>query len=377
MYKILILWALSTFGLLSAAVAQAEAQLRINCDRGQSLQDAIERLRQGGTVRVAGTCEGPIAISRDHIRLVGEPAAVIEGGAGGPEEFAAVLRVRGASNVVIENITVVQGAGDGIAIEAGAAVELRRVTASGNQLTGLFVDGASVDLSNFEASDNNLGVDAINGARLLLQDDIVTDQNAGNGFELNFGAVAEVRGARLSSSNNGRFGYVVGSSVLAIAGFSRTLSVGNLIEANDNGAGGMVLASSTLQILGANAEGLPPPHTIRMLRNANGLIVPQDGSIASPNGTARFEIQNNGTGLVVGNASSIEVKGGLSISSNGVGLVGSASTLVVTENVDNPNDISGNFGPDVILLQGANAVLDVASPPSVVNCDSTVLSTSC
>jgi nitrous oxidase accessory protein NosD len=85
-----LLGVLAVFGGLerSVGVAGADAAVKkVQCDKGQTLQAALQKAKPGDTLKVTGTCQERVTITTDRLTLDGGGSAVLDGSAGGATEF--------------------------------------------------------------------------------------------------------------------------------------------------------------------------------------------------------------------------------------------------------------------------------------------------
>ena len=67
------------------------------CDKGQTLTEALRKAKPGDTLQVTGTCHERVTITTDRLTLDGGGSAVLDGGGGGPTEFfEGVVTIDGA-----------------------------------------------------------------------------------------------------------------------------------------------------------------------------------------------------------------------------------------------------------------------------------------
>ena len=105
---------------------------------------------------------------------------------------------------------------------------------------------------------------------------------------------------------------------------------------------------------------------------ARGFFV-SAGFIASPEGTGKFVLENNATGLSFVNNAGAVIRGGLNVQNNGTGvLADGAGTLALISIPPNPALIEHN-GTDVDLRFGTRVTFDGVTIGSIT-CDATVLS---
>ena len=185
----------------------------IDCDAGDTIMDVLNdvRARSAQTVymTVSGTCHEDIWIGRDHVSIVGQPGAAIEGVLG-PAVFVTAqdvrldqLRIRGAisslwirhghvegsalvlqggvtalmgSTVRLYEPTVIEAADQGITV-----LEESSFTIFGCDIHDARYEGVSIRSSTFHASgctiarSGTTGITADEGANVTLENVSVTD----------------------------------------------------------------------------------------------------------------------------------------------------------------------------------------------------------
>jgi hypothetical protein len=96
---------MTTLGMLVAFVLLIMAPLparaapdvkKAQCDKGGTIADALKHADPGDTILVSGVCRERVTITTDGITLDGQGSAVVDGGGGGPQDFTAVVTVKGA-----------------------------------------------------------------------------------------------------------------------------------------------------------------------------------------------------------------------------------------------------------------------------------------
>ncbi|MGH6804272.1 MAG: right-handed parallel beta-helix repeat-containing protein [Methyloceanibacter sp.] len=272
-----------TLLLLPPLLGEA-ATLRIDCDAGDTIEDALTRVKPADTIVIGGTCNENVAIWQEvaRVTLDGQGRATINGGASNKVH---TVIVRGKP-IVIKGGTVTGGR-DGIHL-AGANAVIADTIIRNAGLNGIFVDHHSF-------------------ARIL---DTRIEGNRGAGIVIDENSVARVgftipRAEDLSPNtiqNNGLDGIVVQRSSTAwIAGnivrgnklngivvdrHSQATIGGNVID--DNGGDAIVvsrLSGLTLGSMGARRDG---PNSTK--RNNNGVGIRcfmggyVDGSAGTLNG---------------------------------------------------------------------------------------------
>ena len=336
----------------------------VNCDRGQNLGEALARAEPGDTIRVTGTCVERVSIKTDRITLDGQGAATLDGGGGPYAEFDGVVTIDGASGVTIQGFTVQNGAGEGILGTHGAAFSVRNTTVQDNGGNGVAVaEGSTAELTDCSMLRNATGIDVFTQSSAVLKGAIRTNENLGNGADINGTSIIEIRGAQVEASRNGGVGLVAGSnSQLAVFGFD--VSRGSTFTIDANGGPGIVLGDSILNVFEST--------TISITNSPLGILVGA-GKIISPFGVGTFVIENNGVGLDFGLDGTALLVGGLTVRNNGTGVRGDgAGVLTFISIPENPSAITGN-GVDVDLRFGARATIEGVNV-GTITCDSTVLS---
>ncbi len=354
------------FALPNLAPADDDSPRRIvvNCDRGDSLERAVERARPGTTLLVKGTCEEAVVIETDDLALVGRSGATVDaGGAGIP------ITVNGARRVSISDLTLANGI-DGLLVTANAAVKLSGLTVRDNERHGILVtDSANAELSHITISQN--GVDGMrvrenantvitgsftstfagafgmnvldNGSARVERANIRLNQNAvGLQVGVNSSIFVDDEDAVLDASYNLVLGLTVVSN-------SEVFVIKGKLTAGNNGLRGASIFSGSLLELD-NGASLDVSDNqldgIRLDGSALNLFnMPQEaGSTLLANGNGRF-------GISAGKASAVDVTGTGSITANDNGafgmLIDDGSRALLNNSMLTRNtraDLSINFG---------------------------------
>jgi hypothetical protein len=355
-------------GALTASPALADKIHKVNCDKGQTITEALNHADPGDTIRVTGVCTERVVIKTDRLTLDGQGTAVLSGRAGGPLDFNAVLTVDGARGVNITGLTVQNSPAEGILGRRGAAFTVLGTRVRDNAFTGISVgDGSTADVTDTVIQRNNEGLDVYTGASAILRGSIAITHNASNGVTINGLAVVEIRGANVNASDNAGAGVVVGSGQLAIFGFPS--SAGSALTVSNNSVAGIILANSPFNVY--------PAATVTASNNGVfGILLVGGGAFITtlPGGGSTFVIEGNAIGVNAQQGAGVVFQSGaLSIKGNGVGLVGDgAGTLTFRAAAPKASSISGN-GLDVNLRFGTRATFDGVTIGSIT-CDATVLS---
>jgi hypothetical protein len=351
----------------SVSVAQTEDRdlptIRVNCNAGQTVEQALQRARPGTTISVTGTCRERVIITTDRITLDGRGSAILDGRSNNPgtagvqsdPEFDGVVIIDGVTGVTLTGLTIQNGLGNGIFGRRSAAFAVRNTAVQDNSVTGIVV------------SDNStVGIDVFNNSSVILKGAIsITNKHELGGVNVFGSSTMEIRGARVQLNNNRGVGLVVGSgSQLAIFGFN--VSQGSTLTASGNGRGGIVMTGGSLEVYGLG------PNLITASNNGEGIFV-AGGFIVSPSGAGKFVIENNPVGLNFGQAGGAVIVGGLTVRNNKTGvLADGAGPLTFVSIPPNPSIITGN-GTDVDLRFGTRTTIDGVAI-GTITCDKTVLS---
>ena len=342
--------------------------LRVRCDRGESLSKAVRRARAHQTVRFSGTCYESIEIATDHVALLGENGATIDGSQTPGE---AVVLIDGARGVVLDSFTVQNGSDQGILATHQAQAVLRNLVAQNNATVGLSVDRSHLEIINL-ALDNNLtgGLDAYTGSTVVAKGNVSAVGNGGDGLAVNGKTFLELRGATVNASQNAGSGVsIINDSRLQI--FSFPEAQGSTITADNNGFAGVGILGSELGVVGSQYFGSGANVISASNNGVFGFFAPA-GAILSPHATAKFVANGNGVGMLLEDGASVLIVGGLDLSQNGAGLSAhGAGTLTIVSVPPNPSRIDSNQ-IDLDLGFGTRLTSDGLAFTSIA-CDSTVL----
>ena len=372
--------------LLAAAAAPASADPVLDCGR-RSLAHAVDRvLDRNVVIAFTGTCNGPIVIRTDGLTLQGVGTAVIDGGGDDAVTVAGAGRVsltgievrNGANGIVAVNgagltltdLKVHDNAVFGISLQTGSSAVLRRVTteenglhgldvqtgsaatviealtATGNRVFGINVNGSAFTLSKatVTATGNALGIQIATGANAFINDSssvINVTGNLATGLTIVSGAHMVSFGGTINATGNR-----VGVSVNSKAGLD--LDAGSMLNSsNNNGDGVLIQDDSVMTVFNTpQFSGAPGFSTIDAHNNTGSGVKVLTGSTLTLVNQARvLSNQNTRNGLVA---------------DNGVGL-----TLV-------NSTVMGNTLTDIQLTFGTRADLQTLTF-GTYTCDATVL----
>ena len=240
----------------------------VDCDAGEALQGKIDESGPGDTIMVTGTCHEAIVVNQDGITLDGGGSAVIDGT--GIDRWA--VDVTGRQKVTIRGLAVLNGHVAGIAITETSGVWMQGVTVRntrrhkdyGSEGNGIFVGHAS---------------------SVVLTGTIVVEDNAGDGITV-----------------------WQGGNAMAIGNFTPRGSSfpPASIQADGNGANGIFVAgSSSFTAFSFHGDNT----TVHAKGNTYSGISVQQSSSVIISGTDVETINNQGSGIEIGAASSLQFWG--------------------------------------------------------------------
>jgi hypothetical protein len=333
-----------------ADASNSHARRVVNCDAGQSINQALRRAEPGATIVVRGTCRERVVITQP-VTLDGGGSAVIDGGAVATRaqqpvlpEFDGVVVIDGVTGVALLGLTVQNGASNGIVAAHGAAVILHDDTTQNNVFTGIVVsDNSTAEAIDSSTRSNGVaGFDVFTSSSLILRGTFVTSGNGVNGGEINGTSIVELRGAQVTVADHLGIGIIAGSrSHLAVFGFPS--SSGSTLNVSGSGFAGIGIADSTFTIFSDT--------TLTATNNGVGLLV-ASGHLSAPGESATFVLHDNGVGLNLFAGSSTFLRAGFNVHDNGTGILVDDASLSIAAPPGLPNSITGN-GTDVQLSFGA------------------------
>ena len=184
---------------LALSVPVIAGKKSVDCNKGQSLNDAIEKASSGDTISFNGVCKENIVIQTSGITLAGQQGAAIQ--AANPAKEALVID--GAQRVGLQSFTA-EGGSYGIHVEHIGGVIVQNVVVQNNMLTGIFVDGnSSASISNSSTSGNGVdGIDAEDSSSLIFTGNFTTQGNGVFGLNLGASSSATLNSATVTASQN-------------------------------------------------------------------------------------------------------------------------------------------------------------------------------
>jgi hypothetical protein len=219
------------------------------------------------------------------------------------------------------------------------------------------------------AVENFVGIIATGNSAIQLTGEIRANGNQFNGFDINGNSSVEIIEARVQANSNGNRGMTLDDSELFLGGGPVP---GTTFTADGNRRTGILVSgNSSIGLFGA-----PGGDTITVSNNREHGIWLNGGKIISPSGT-NIVAKGNGIGIGVELGGSANIVGGLSISSNGIGLDGDGAGVIRLEvppaGPFPPSAITGNTRLDLDLSFGSR--MRVVGPVTIgrTACDRTAI----
>lgn len=171
---------------LEAAVASLQTgeqpiEVTVNCGAGEKVGDALSAHADGHgllTIRVSGSCEEAILITRDNVKLVGnEPGASIH--APGAPYYTVTVMVTGAKNVTLQDLTLRGSTTATLAANKAAHVVATNIVTEQSTSGVLALDNAVIDLTGSTVRNNNQGVYAVHGGVVSISNTVIENNVTG------------------------------------------------------------------------------------------------------------------------------------------------------------------------------------------------------
>ena len=331
------LWiGLMTALVLGLASMAAQAQDRtVNCDVGQSLQDAINKARSSAApliLNVRGICYEDIRFSRDLLTIDGSGEAVIHGSL---RNFGARVTIRNieitgpgfglfasTGRTRLINVHFIGNEEQGLLISDNGLVAFNGGSIKNNSLQGVVLESGTLGMNDVEVSENLVGIDA-SMSRIKLENTQVVN-NAERGINVTDNSALQVTDSVISS--NGQRGIRVNNS--------SSLSAAR-VDISWNGSGGVAVGGNST----AEIDACIISNNVHVSLNRSGVFVTQT-SYASINNT---EVFGNSSGVGVARQSFVRLGGDTVVRDNfghGLGL-GYDSGAIVDDPVIIPENGSG------------------------------------
>jgi len=214
---------------LFATAADAQPGRTVDCDRGDSIQAALDRqVGHSGpiTIDVVGACTEDVNITRDDVTINGNSTATVSG----------TIKTEGVNRVLINGLTIT-GTGQGLIVYGGRVtlvgvhitqneedglwaiqnswVKLFNTTVAQNGNSGVFVQTSTIEVDDSKIMNNNSdGISSDIEANTVVRNSKITG-NLRSGLSVSLHSVTQLRDSTEVSGNN-LGAWVVKDSALVI-----------------------------------------------------------------------------------------------------------------------------------------------------------------
>jgi parallel beta-helix repeat protein len=349
--------ALLAIGCLGFVLPGLEAATtRVNCNKGQSVQSALNSLTGPATIEVTGTCRENVVIKKDDVSLQGGTYIAFD-------PARETILVQGARRVAITSVTVTGGL-NGVVAYQGGSLTLENSLIEANAGKGVVaVYGSSVTVNSCTIQDNTQqGVLVNDNSALVLTNSTITDNNSAGVL------VQRTSSARIGQSMAGVHGLNTitnnGGAGVSVCRSAYALIDGNTITGNSANGISIEGASATVTnntILENHKKG------IDVSSAGNARIGITEGNQPGPNTIENnffegIEISNSGAAYVFANTIR---NNGQSTYRAGVAISRATGRLLG----DNTIQENGGHGVAVklgALFQGKGDVSDITPGPDII-----------
>ena len=159
--------------LIAPGLAAAQQPtIKVNCDKGESVQSALDRLTGPATIVVTGTCNENVVIKKDDVSLQG-------GTYDASDPARDTILVQGARRVAITSVTVTGGLNGVVAYQGGSLTLENSLIKTNTEKGVVAVYGSSVTVHSSTIQDNTLqGVLVNDNSALVLTNCTITRNHA-------------------------------------------------------------------------------------------------------------------------------------------------------------------------------------------------------
>lgn len=349
--------ALLVIGCLGFIVPGLEAAtIKVNCNKGESVQRALDNLTGPATIDVKGTCSENVVIMKDDVSLQGGNYVALD-------PARDTILVQGARRVAITSVTVTGGK-NGVAAYQGGSLTLENSIIKTNAEKGVVaVYGSSVTVNSCTIQGNTLqGVLVNDNSALVLTNSTITGNLAAGVL------VQRASSARIGLSITGVSGPNVitnnGGPGVNVSRSAYALIDGNTITGNSGSGIGIEGASATVT---NNTIGGNKKKGITVSSAGNARIGITEGDQPRPNTIENnvyegIEISNSAAAYILANTIQ---NNGLTTFRPGVAINRATGRLM------GDNAIQGNGGHGVAvnlgaLFQGKGDFFDLTPGPDLI-----------
>ncbi len=185
------------FGLWSAGAAAQNPVIFVDCDAGDSLNDAIRVEGDWGQplrLYVIGTCFETVTVPRNRVTIDGLPPGSLDQGVieGSIRNFGSSIAIRNiritgegsgfeasVGRTRLINVDISNNAEEGIVIDGGGTVYLTDSRVQHNSLEGIAIETGFLVVNRTEIADNEVGIAATMGRITLEETSVVENRGTG------------------------------------------------------------------------------------------------------------------------------------------------------------------------------------------------------
>jgi parallel beta-helix repeat protein len=317
--------------------------IKVKCDRGQSVQSALDSLTGPATIEVTGNCKENLIIVKDDVTI-----NAINGAS-----FAALdanqntIQITGARRVII-NGAIVKGGKNGVAPYQGGSVTVKRSVIQDNSEAGILANFGAlviVDSCTIQNNDGD-GVFASANSSLQMMENTITE-NKINGVKVYGGSQATI--VNNTIKNNEGYGvFVFGSSARLTNNIVKLNNLGGVgignggnarIGINDDGSVGLGNTIESNQYEGISISNGAVAQIHNNTIRGNGIVTARAGI-----GIYRATGHHAGDNTIEGNGSGVQVNQGSLFN-------GGLSSFL---SPPGPDMISGNQNSGIAAWDGAS-----------------------
>ncbi len=183
-------------GTAIAQQTQTSWTITVDCQSGQSINEALAQTSPFLTIEVRGQCVEDVVVRRDGVTLRGiDPQRDGIRSPGGPDSAEATLLIRGARRVTVANLRISGGRREGLRVlDSTDDVTISNCNFESNGVWGASVTDSTVAFVDSEFSGNGALIDTIGGGLIAARGSDVACSNCVSALNpqsgANLGAVA-------------------------------------------------------------------------------------------------------------------------------------------------------------------------------------------
>ncbi len=309
--------------------------IQVNCDVGQTINNALQKAKPGDTIQVQGTCNEAVTLispNHDRLKIDGLGTAIING------VGQDVITLDGVHKVVITGL-IVQNGNRGIIGKVRSSFEVSETEVQNCTDDGIqVIDNSTALIKNCTVSGSGrYGLGIFNTSSAKLTGTLICTLSDIDGLIISESSSASINDANITTDNNSLHG-------INVAGSSALFSYNSTIFANNNAIDGIhTMEVSSLNLFDSNVTTSGNGRNgISIHLNSNGKFT---GGVGSQGNTVDgLSIRDNS--MLLSKALTVN-----SNTRNGISL-DNGSSINCCNSV-----ISGNNGDDLFLTFSSRANL--------------------